>query len=377
MKIGLVCPYSIFKGGGVQECVMALKDELNKRGHEALIITPKPIGSDKTEPDDVLFIGSSVNVNSPFQATTAQGSIKVDLRELSPVLDEHKFDVLHFHEPEVPFLSRQIMSKSTSAHVGTFHAKMPNTLLGKSVEKVITPYTKSIMKCIQETTAVSEAASEYVSSVSKVDITIVPNGVSLSKFKKPASKKKNQSKKIILYVGRLERRKGLKYLLMAFEQLLKTDPDVILKIAGDGADRQKLETLVKDKNIKNVEFLGYVSEDEKIRLLHEATVFCSPAIFGESFGIVLLEAMAAGAVTVAGDNVGYSSVMKGQGKLSLVNPKDTSDFARRLDLLLHDEDLRRLWLKWANEYIKQFDYKNITDQYEQIYKQALKRTKKN
>ena len=128
--------------------------------------------------------------------------------------------------------------------------------------------------------------------------------------------------------------------------------------------------------LQHVEFLGYIDEDTKKRLLHTADVFCSPALFGESFGIVLLEAMASGLVTVAGDNPGYESVMQGLGKLSLINPKDTSVFAHRLQLLLFDEDLRSLWRKWAKDYVRQFDYPKIVDKYEATYKAALRAAKK-
>jgi len=120
-----------------------------------------------------------------------------------------------------------------------------------------------------------------------------------------------------------------------------------------------------------VHFLGFIDEAQKKELLHTSDLFCSPAIFGESFGIVLLEAMASGLVTVAGDNPGYESVMQGLGKLSLINPKDTSLFAHRLQLLLFDEDLRALWKKWAKDYVRQFDYPKVVDRYEAVYETVL------
>jgi phosphatidylinositol alpha-mannosyltransferase len=110
-------------------------------------------------------------------------------------------------------------------------------------------------------------------------------------------------------------------------------------------------------------------------LLHEADLFCAPSVFGESFGVVLLEAMASNLVTVAGDNPGYTSVMQGLGKLSLVNPKDIPQFAHRLELLLFDEDLRGLWQKWAKDYVRQFDYTKVVDRYEAMYEAALQSAK--
>ena len=110
--------------------------------------------------------------------------------------------------------------------------------------------------------------------------------------------------------------------------------------------------------------------------MQQADVYCSPAIYGESFGIVLLEAMAAGAVIVAGNNPGYSGVLTGKGKLSLVNPKNIEDFAQRLELLLFDEDMRDLMHEWSREYVKQFDFPKIVDQYERMYKKAIAIKKK-
>ena len=110
--------------------------------------------------------------------------------------------------------------------------------------------------------------------------------------------------------------------------------------------------------------------------MRQADIYCSPAIYGESFGIVLLEAMASGAVIVAGNNPGYESVLTGKGKLCLVNPKNTDDFAQRLELLLFDEDMRSLLQLWSREYVKQFDFTKIVDQYEIVYKKAIAIKKK-
>jgi phosphatidylinositol alpha-mannosyltransferase len=110
--------------------------------------------------------------------------------------------------------------------------------------------------------------------------------------------------------------------------------------------------------------------------LAKADLFCSPAVYGESFGIVLLEAMAMNKVIVAGDNPGYSAVMQGRGQLSLINPRDTVEFARRLSIMLNDEALRALWRQWAKEYILRYDYARIVDEYEEVYSQALKNRKR-
>ncbi|MCA9342971.1 glycosyltransferase family 4 protein [Candidatus Saccharibacteria bacterium] len=369
MKIGLVCPYDIFKNGGVQESVLALRAEYEYKGHEAYIITPRPKGIvADLEHQGILLVGQSRDIKSPFH-TTAQIAVTFDNAAIDELLEKFKFDVIHYHEPWVPIISRQILIKSNAVNVGTFHAKLPDTVMSRTIEKGITPYTRSILKYIDVFTAVSSAASEYISTLTDDKINIVPNGIDIKKFSGGKTKRNNKG---ILFIGRLEKRKGVKYLLDAFKVLQESDNEFNLTIAGDGPDRTKLEAYVHAQDISNVSFLGFIDEKTKIDLLHNTRIYCSPALYGESFGIVLLEAMAAGAVTVAGSNPGYSSVMVDKGTLSLVNVKDTQSFARKLKLLINDEDMRSLWLKWAEKYVQQFNYENIASQYLNIYKQGIK-----
>lgn len=376
MKVGLVCPYHIFRGGGVQECVFAIQKELTARGHTAKIITPLPrdVTDEDRHNESVVFVGTSANVKSPFH-TTAQVSVSLDNNQMNAMLEAENFDVLHFHEPWVPIMSRQLLTQSDAVNVATFHAKLPETVMSKTIEKVITPYTKSVLKYIDSFTAVSDAAAQYVRTVTDEPISIVPNGIDLKKFKvikqRPVS-----DKPVLSFIGRLEKRKGVKYLIKAFALYQAINPGAQLRIAGDGPDRTKLEQLVQDERIGNVTFLGYISEAEKQQLFEESDLFCSPALYGESFGIVLLEAMAKGLVTIAGDNPGYAAVMDGRGALSLVNPQDTEQFARRIQILLEDEATRKLWRSWAHEYVKQFDYSLVVEQYLKVYKQALVHEKK-
>ena len=372
MKIGLVCPYNIAKGGGVKEHVFALQDELVLRGHKVFVITPQPREGDyDDEGRDVIFMGQQADFNSPLK-TTIQVSAGVN-DNIDEILDREQFDVLHFHEPWVPVLSRQILGRSKAVNVATFHAKLPETLMTRAMAKVVTPYTKSVLKYIHEFTAVSEAAAEYVCSLTDQPVALIPNGIDLDRFKVPRGRADRNKKgpKTIFYVGRLEQRKGVKCLLEALMLLRETQPEVRLIIAGDGPDREKLQAFVEDNELENVQFVGFISEDEKIGYLQTADLFCSPALYGESFGIVLLEAMATGLVTVAGNNPGYNSVMNGLGAISLVNPKDSAEFARRLDLLLHEDDLRALWRAWAKEQLPHYSYKVIVDQYEEVYKQGI------
>lgn len=366
MKIGLVCPYNIAKGGGVQEIVKAMRSELIARGHDVKIITPQPKEIGDADTDGIIFVGTATDWHGPLH-TTSQISASVDTETIEQMLETEQFDILHFHEPWVPVLSRQILSRSKAINIATFHAKIPETIMSRTVVKVVTPYLKSVLKYLDALTAVSESAAEYVSGLTDEPITIIPNGIDLKQYHTTTQKKVEDSTKRILYIGRLERRKGVKHLLKAYEILAKNVSDVSLVIAGDGPDREKLELMVDELELPNVDFLGYITDAQKKELLQECDLFCSPALFGESFGIVLLEAMASGLVTVAGNNSGYAGVMQELGAVSLVNPHDDEEFARRLQLLLTEEKLRQLWCAWAKQYVKQFSYQTVVSQYEDLY----------
>lgn len=369
MKIGLVCPYSISKHGGVLEVVLALKHGLEKRGNSVKIITPHPRGQERINDPDLIFFGTSTNFRS-FSATTAQVSSTEDYEKIDSILAHEKFDILHFHEPWIPLLSRQLLQRSTSVNIATFHSKVPEQLMTRTIIKVVNPYMKSVMKYLHELTAVSDSGAEYAATLTDQPITIIPNGIDLSKYTTPHKPKKD-SADTILFIGRLERRKGVKHLLQAYSLLAKDNQNLKLIIAGDGPERERLELLTEDLRLPNVTFLGFVSEELKLELLSEADIFCSPALFGESFGIVLLEAMATGAVCIAGNNSGYSGLMQGVGAISIVNPEDHPEFARRLDILLHEPKLRTLWQSWAKDYVKEYSYPKIVEQYENLYTDAL------
>jgi len=370
MKIGLVCPYNIAKGGGVQEIVLATRAELVKRGHNVKIITPLPRQGKIPKDPDVIFIGTSTDFKSPTH-THVQVSASAGVSKIESMLAEENFDILHFHEPWIPMLSLQILQRSNAVNIATFHAKIPETLMSRTITRVVTPYLRSVLKYLDEMTAVSDSAAEYVTSLTDIPVTIIPNGIDLSKYKFSPDKKTSDTK-TILYIGRLEKRKGVKFLLQAYQLLSQDDDNLRLIIGGDGPDRKKLELLADELKLKNVSFLGYVSEEVKLDLLVQADVFCSPAIFGESFGIVLLEAMATGVVASAGNNSGYNDLMQGVGALSITNPQDTSEFARQLKLLLNEPDIRKLWRTWAKSYVKQFSYPRVVDMYEELYIEAAK-----
>jgi phosphatidyl-myo-inositol alpha-mannosyltransferase len=372
MKIGIVCPYDIDRGGGVQEHVLAQAAELKKRGYTVAILTPKPRKQEVPNSGDikVIYVGSSANVRTPIKTSLELGfSYKKD--ELDDILAEEKFDLLHIHEPEVPMLGAQIVAKASCPVIATFHAVYPETPMGRSMETFRIPWSKSIFSRLTALTAVSDAAATFVKERTGREVHIIPNGIDLAKYTYQPHVKP-PTKQNILYVGRLEKRKGVIYLLKAYAAIAATNPNISLVLAGNGDQRIGLEAYVDDKKIPRVSFLGFVSEKEKLDLLHKATIFCSPALYGESFGIVLLEAMASGTVTVAGNNIGYAGVLGGDGRTALVNPKKTKEFSQKLLVMLEDIDERQKWLDWAKAEVQQYDYPQVVDKYEVVYKATLK-----
>lgn len=371
MKIGLVCPYNMNRGGAVQEIVRDMRVDLIGRGHEVRIITPQPRDISNMDTTDTIFLGGGTDFRSPMK-TVPTVSASVDTETIDQVLEQEQFDILHFHEPWVPVLSRQILTRSKTVNIATFHAALPETLMSRSIIRVVTPYTLPILKYIHEFTAVSEPAATYLRSLSDRPINMIPNGVDLVRYPWADHKAQPDGKKMILFIGRLEARKGVKFLLRAFKLIEMSDPTVHLVIAGKGPDQEKLELLAEDLQLKNVTFLGYVSDEQKMQLLRETDLFCAPSLYGESFGLVLLEAMATGNLVVAGNNSGYEAVMEGIGQLSIINPRDDAEFARRLSVMLNEPQLQKIWRNWSKDYVKQFAYPLIIDSYIELYEKAIK-----
>jgi len=366
MKIGLVCPYNMFQfAGGVQEIVQELAKELVNLGHDVKIITPRPKNLTQLVPDTMILLGRSTKLNTPF-ATMVDFGFEAEGDEIQSILDKEQFDIIHFHEPWVPVLSRQILMRSKAINIATFHATPPSTLVSKSLLSIVIPYTKSVLNYIDGYSAVSDSAAEYVLSLMEEPVSIIPNGINLNTFR---TKKitTNTNKKKILYLGRLEKRKAVPYLLDAYKQLRKSHDDVELVIAGSGVKRSMLEKLVQTESIPDVSFLGFIPENQKVALMQSADLYCSPAMYGESFGIVLLEAMALGVPVVAGNNPGYASVMTDEGRISLVNPKSQTDFTQRLELMLYNEEMRTVWKKWATKQIPTYSFEKIAKQYLNLY----------
>ncbi len=293
------------------------------------------------------------------------------LKLMREVLGQKKFDVIHVQVPYSPFMAQLVINSidSGTAVVGTVHIFPANHLafFGSKVLKKI--YGKSF-KRFDKFLSVSSAAQTYAKQVFKMDSEVVPNVIDLTEFRTQDGRRRPG--KEIVFLGRLVPRKGCQELLKAFKLLAETVPEAYLTIAGDGPLRGELKKFVEGHHLEDrVKFLGFISEEEKPRLLASADIACFPSLYGESFGIVLIEAMAAGAgVVVGGNNPGYASVL-GENSGALVNPGDSVEFATVLEKILTDRSLSERLHRQQQEQVKQYDVGEVGAQLLQIYSQAI------
>ena len=362
MKIGLVTPYVYPLPGGVNEHVRFLYENLRLRGHDVRILTSSH-GLQRSSEGDVIRIGKGFSVPSNGSVGTITLSPRY-VSQVQSVLERERFDVLHFHEPFVPFLSLVVLRQSTSVNIATFHAYAgfsPAMELGK---RTLTPYADRLHGRI----AVSAAARHFADRFFPGDFKVLPNGVNVGRYQRavPIARWKDGCPNI-LFVGRLEDRKGLPHLLKAFRLIRRSGIECRLLVVGSGPQEREARRYVMTRGLQNVEFLGRVSDAEKAQLFKTADVFVSPATGRESFGIVLLEAMAAGTPIVCSDIHGYKGVVQRGRQAILVPPRDSKALAAGITELLVDPVLRQRMGAAGLERAGQFSWEHITARVEAYY----------
>ena len=377
MKIAQVCPYNFFRSGGVQNHIECLAYELRKGGHEVKIMAPSIKGF-KNDREDVTVFGHSTEF--PIADTRIELSIALgkEQEKLKEYLQKENFDIIHFHEPWIPTLSMQILTESNSTNIATFHAANRNTIIMQSLTTLVMPIANSVINLIDGIIAVSTVPTKYIKEFSEKEINIVPNGIDLRTFspKHKPFKKYLDGKVNILFIGRLDKRKGVIYLMRAYKHLRSNYDNVRLIIGGKGDEYDRIVKYVKKHNLPDVEMLGFVEEEDKPRLYASCDIYCSPALYGESLGIVLLEAMATGKAVVGGANDGYKTVLKDRGSLFLVKPKKIKSFARKLELLCRDKELRDFMGEWGIEEAKKYSWEKVATDVEKVYLHTAEKKKK-
>jgi phosphatidylinositol alpha-mannosyltransferase len=255
-------------------------------------------------------------------------------------LEEEEFDVVHIHEPLVPALPVTVLRHSkTALNVGTFHAYARRSRGYRAWRPLFRRWIRNLHGKI----AVSPPAADFINRYYPGEYNVIPNGIDLAHFSAPVQpiQRFMDGKVNILFVGRMEKRKGLRYLLAAYGRIKWEHPQTRLIVVGPGKLDGPSATVLGERRLDDVEFVGGVDYPELPRYYQTADIFCSPATGAESFGMVLLEAMAAGRPVVASDIPGYASVVQEGAQGLLVRPADDQALAQGLARLINDPQLRR------------------------------------
>jgi len=335
MKIALVSAYDIAIPSGVNANIEHLAVEFRRHGHDVRTYAPGP---PRDEPDPFhITLGRSIPVPSggSLARITLSPSIIGAVRRL---LERERFDVIHLNEPLVPALPPVFLYYSKSINVGTFHAAHENGSISYSLSR---PLLRSWVKKLHGRIAVSTAARGLVERYFPGHYDIIPNGVDVERFRAevPCPPEILAARPYVLFVGRFEDRKGLPVLLQAFQVLKARRPELSLVIVGEGNRRKEYEAWVRSRTVPGVHFVGYVRGSLLPAYYQHAAVYCAPNTGNESFGIVLLEAMAAGAPVVASNIEGFSAVVTDGVDGVLFPPRDPEALAAALERVATSPEL--------------------------------------
>lgn len=372
MKIALVSPYDFAYPGGVANHITNLDRQLTGMGHEVKVIAPASKAV-STFGDRFIPIGKPRSI--PTSGSICRITLSVRLAAtIKSVLSREKFDIIHLHEPFMPMLCSAVLRFSDTVNIGTFHAcdGRPGYNLGWPISLMMVRHRAHKL---YGKIAVSRPALEFARKYVPGDYTIVPNGVDLTHFSPDVSplEEFSDGKQNILFVGRLERRKGLNYLLKAYHQVKREMPNLRLIIAGPGVRlRKKYERWIKRNGVEDVVFVGYVAYDTLPLYYKTADVFCSPATGRESFGIVLVEAMAMGKPIVATNIKGYAGVVTHGEEGLLVPPKDSKRLAQALISVMSDKMLQQQMGAKGMLKAREYSWESIAQQVFNCYLGAIK-----
>ncbi|OGO00280.1 MAG: glycosyl transferase family 1 [Chloroflexi bacterium RBG_13_51_52] len=375
MKIALVSPYDFASPGGVVSHISCLEQQFTRLGHDVKIIAPASKAV-YTNGDRFIRIGTPRPI--PVSGSIARITISLRLEsKINEVFEREKFDICHLHEPLMPTLCTTVLRLKKSPMVGTFHASG-----GKPWYNMFSPIAKWYLnrwfRKLDGRVAVSQVALSYVNKYFPADYEIIPNGVDTQHFHENVSSFDdfNDGKTNILFVGRLEKRKGFDYLLEAFRLLKSEVPDCRLIQVGPGVRlRKKYEKYVRQYGLPDVSFRGYAAYGDLPRYYKTADIVCFPATGRESQGIVLLEAMAVGKPVIASDIAGYSSVLTDGVEGSAVPPKDAGKLAEAILRLIKNRQLRQKLGERGISRAQQFDWSIIADRLLDVYKNTLDKLK--
>jgi len=373
MKIALVSPYDFAYPGGVVNHISCLEQQFTRSGHDVKIIAPASKAV-YTLGDRFIRIGTP----RPFPASGSIARVTISLRlesQIKEVFERERFDICHLHEPLMPTLCTTVLRLKPTPMVGTFHASG-----GKPWYTMFSPLAKWYLdRWFQKLDAritVSRASLGYVSPYFPADYTVIPNGIDTRHFNGNVAPIEhfNDGKLNLLFVGRLEKRKGFDYLWKAFKLVKQEIPNCRLIVVGPGFRlRNKYQKRIDRHGLKDVIFTGYAAYSELPRYYKTADIVCFPATGWESFGIVLLEAMSLGKPIVASSIDGYLTVLTDGVEGIAVPPRNVDALAGAILKLGTDERLRREMGARGKPRAREFDWSHIARRVLDVYVETLDR----
>ena len=376
MKVGFICFHSFVNPGGVKNHILGLSKEFEKRGIETKIIIPRRKFKENYG-KNVIIMGMSL----PFNIGGTQGDFCMNLNPFSiyKILKREKFDILHFHNFVVPsawqILEMQKSLKNPPCNILTFHANLDGMPLFRSVPYFSKIFVSKLNEKMDGVIGVADLILRLFRGYKK-PMKVIANGIDLNQFNPNIEgyKRFDDGKINILFIGRIEERKGLIYLLEAYKLLQEKNDNIRLIIVGEGPLKKDCQQFVKCNDLTNVVFEGQGAGDTIAKYLNSSHIFCSPAIFGESFGIVLLEAMACKKPICGFSNLGYKELLQGtKGESFLAEPRDSAKLALILEKLIKNEKLRKEMGEWGYETAQNYSWEKIADQVLEFYGQCKNR----
>lgn len=369
MRIGIVTQSYLPIHGGVAQHVHHQAVELRKRGHEVTIITAFFDRGDENFSDGVVRIGHDVTipVNGAFVNVTVGNRLGWQLRVIE---NAYHFDLVHIHGPYDPVLPAIATKVIRAPKIGTFHTYKKQSF----GYFVFSRFFQKRSRLLSARVAVSEAAQGFISRYFPGDYVVIPNGVDTKRFTPDGPKKieRQPGEKIILFVGRMDPRKGLSHLLRAFPAIAAAHPTAKLVVVGGGFMARYYQSKVADVLKHRVQFLGYASQDDLPKYIRSADVMVAPATGFESFGIVLLEGLASGVPVVAFDNPGYKKLLSDpeSGGILVENRNDV-ELGKAITDLLHDEPRRKTLAEQGVKFAERFSWERVVDRLEAVYRKVL------
>lgn len=365
-KIAILFDDSLDRPDGVQQYIVTLGAWLSAQGHEVHYIASQTV---RTDIPNTHSIGRNVRVK--FNGNSMAIPLPVSRRCIRGLLEREKFDIIHVQAPFSPWLSGRVIraADARTVVVGTFHI-LPQSTLEALASRGLWFWTRRVWRRLDALFAVSPEAGKFALTVFRAKSKVIPNVFEYDRFAVPSSRTSGPVR--MLYLGRLVPRKGCQLLLNA---LTKLDPrlDYHLEIYGKGPLLPTLQSFVQSRDlVDKVSFEGFVSEDDKPLAYANADISIFPSTGGESFGIVLIEAMASGSAAVlAGNNPGYSSVVTRPDLL--FDPGDANELATKLTRLITDPETRLEAATWGKEHARQYDVdivgRRIVSEYERLCEQ--------